>query len=152
MRSSVSYIKDTDDFLSKVKNLKKVPDNSILVTVDIVGLYPSISLKESLEILTKQLGHFDEKRIHTKDLLKLTKFVLKNNYFEFNSNVKHKIFGTAIRAKVAHYMCVYIDYMENQFSKINNLLFLSFYRLPLYLQRMFIFIYLELVYFLRKNS
>ena len=36
MRSGMSYIKDTNDFLSKLKNLKKVPDNAILVTADIM--------------------------------------------------------------------------------------------------------------------
>ena len=29
--SGTSYIKDTNDFLPKLKNLKKVPDNAILV-------------------------------------------------------------------------------------------------------------------------
>ena len=37
----------------KLKNLKKVPDNAILVTADVIGLYPSIQHKEDLEILTK---------------------------------------------------------------------------------------------------
>ena len=41
MKSDTSYIKDTNDFLTKLKNLKKVPDNAILVTADVVGLYPS---------------------------------------------------------------------------------------------------------------
>ena len=48
----------------------------------------------------------------------MAEFVLKNNYFEFNSNVKHQISGTAIGTKFApSYACIYMDYMENQFLK-----------------------------------
>ena len=38
MKSRVSYIKDTNDFLFKLKNLGKIPENAFLVTTDVVGL------------------------------------------------------------------------------------------------------------------
>ena len=91
----MSYIKDTNEFLWKLKNLKKVPDHAILVTANIVGLHPSNPHNEGLEVLKKQLDNFYEKLIPTEDLVKTTEFILKNNYFEFNSNVKHHISGTA---------------------------------------------------------
>ena len=48
----------------------------------------------------------------------MAEFVLKNNYFEFDSNVKHQISGKAIGTKFAPpYACIYMDYMENQFPK-----------------------------------
>ena len=110
MKSGTSYIKDTNDFLPKLKNLKKVPDNVILVTADVIGLYPSIPHNEVLEVLKKQLGNFYEKSIPTEDLVKMAEFVLKNNYFEFDSNVKHQISGTAIGTKFAPpYACIYMD-------------------------------------------
>ena len=37
-----SYIKDTNDFVHKVRSLAKLPGNIILCTVDVVGLYPNI--------------------------------------------------------------------------------------------------------------
>ena len=61
MRSGMSYIKDTSDFLLKLKNLKKVPDNAILVTADVVGLYASIPHNDGLEVLKTQLDNFHEK-------------------------------------------------------------------------------------------
>ena len=42
MESAKSYIKDTSDFLRKLNELGKLPENAILVTTDVVGLYPSI--------------------------------------------------------------------------------------------------------------
>ena len=50
MKSGVSYIKDTNDFLFKLKNLGKIPENAFLVTADVVGLYPSIPHDEGLEV------------------------------------------------------------------------------------------------------
>ena len=94
-------------FLAKNKNLRKVPDNAILITAD-VGLYPSISHNEGLEVQKKQLDNFYEKSIPTEDLVEVAEFVLKNNYFEFNSSVKHQISGTTIGTKFAPpYACIY---------------------------------------------
>ena len=89
MRSSMSYIKNTNEFLLKLKNLRKVPDNAILITADVVGLYPNIPHNEGLEVLKKRIDNFYEKSIPTEDLFKMAEFVLKNNYVEFKSNVKH---------------------------------------------------------------
>ena len=85
----MSYIKDTNEFLLKLKNLRKVPDNAILITAVVVGLYPNIPHNEGLEVLKKRIDNFYEKSIPTEDLFKMAEFVLKNNYFEFKSNVKH---------------------------------------------------------------
>ena len=103
MKSGVSYIKDTNDFLSKLKNLGKITENALLVTADIVGLHTRITHDEGLEVLRlrKQFNAFDNKSIPTEDLEKMTEFVLNNNYFEFNLNVKHQISGTATGNKFA---------------------------------------------------
>ena len=42
MQSSWSYIENSGDFLRKIKQIVNLPENSILVTADVVGLYPSI--------------------------------------------------------------------------------------------------------------
>ena len=37
-----SYIKDTNEFLKKLRSLTNLSDNSLLCTMDVVGLYPNI--------------------------------------------------------------------------------------------------------------
>ena len=97
MKSVVSYIKDTNDFFFKLKNLGKIPENPFQVTAaDVVELYPSIPHDEGLEVLRKQINTFDNKSIPTEHLVKMAEFVLKNNYFEFNSSFKHQISETAV--------------------------------------------------------
>ena len=51
----LNLIWETEDFLYKLKSPGKAPDNSILVTADIVGLYPSISQKDGLNALSAKL-------------------------------------------------------------------------------------------------
>ena len=95
---------------------------AILVTADVVGLYPSIPHNEGLEVLKKQLDNFYEKSIPTEDLVKMAEFVLKNNCFEFNSNQKHHISGTAIGTKFASpYIYIYgWTTWRISFSKMNK--------------------------------
>ena len=55
MRIGWSYIKDSQDFIYKSWKLGKIPDNAILVTADIVGLYPRIPHNVGLRALKEAL-------------------------------------------------------------------------------------------------
>ena len=106
MQNGWSYIKDFNDFIKKIKHLKNILDNNILVTADVVGLYPSIPHKAELRTLQEVLDRREEKKTSTEDLVKMVEFMLNNNYFEFNGQVKHQISGTAISTKsVRTYAC-----------------------------------------------
>ena len=101
MQNGWSYIKVSNDFIKKTKHLKNIPDNAILVSADVIGLYPSIPHKAGLRALKEVLDRREEKKTSTEDLVKMAEFVLKHNYFKFNGQVKHQISGTAIGAKFA---------------------------------------------------
>ena len=53
MKSGKSYLKDTGDFLEKIKNLGRIPEDAFLVTTDVLGLYPRITHHAGLEALYK---------------------------------------------------------------------------------------------------
>ena len=42
MESLPSYVKDTSDFITKIHNLKGIPQNAFLVTLDVTSLYSNI--------------------------------------------------------------------------------------------------------------
>ena len=44
-----SYIKDTSDFLRKLKPITEVPENSYLITLDVKSLYTSIANYEGIK-------------------------------------------------------------------------------------------------------
>ena len=87
MQKGLSYIRDSQHFLEKIKTIGSVPENAVLATVDVVGLYPTIPHQAGLKALKEALKKRDIKKIPTEDLVKMTEFVLNNNIFEFNSKV-----------------------------------------------------------------
>ena len=87
-----------------------------------MGLYPSILHEAGLEALVKALNNCTNKNVSTEDLVKMAKFVLKNNYFEFNGKVKQQISGTAIGTKFAPpYACIFMDEVETSFLETQEI-------------------------------
>ena len=59
----------------------------------------------------------------------MAKFVLKNNYFEFNGKVKQQISGTAIGTKFAPpYACIFMDEVETSFIETQEMKPLVWFR------------------------
>ena len=108
MQNSWSCLKDSGDFLKKMKNISSIPADTILVTADVVGLYPSIPDTAGLAALRDALDNREVKKIPTEDLVKMAEFVLKNNYFEFNGSIKQQLSGTAIGTKFPLHMLVFL--------------------------------------------
>ena len=108
-----SYIKDSNDFIKKTRNLGSIPENAILVTTDIVGLYPCISHELGLKAL--------------REVLDKTDFVLKNNYFEFNGQIKQQISVTAIGTKFAPlYARFFMDKIKTAFLETQPLVWFRY--------------------------
>ena len=122
MKSGKSYVKDTGDFIEKIRNLGKIPKDSFLVTADVVGLYPSIPHEAGLNALYEKLEQRSDKKVSSTDLVNMAEFVLKNNYFEFDTKVHQQISGTAIGTKFAPpYACIFMDKVENEFLETQTI-------------------------------
>ena len=77
MQNGWSYVKDSNDFIKKIKHLKNIPDNAILVTADVVGLYPSIPDEVGLRSLKEVLDRRGKKRSLLKILSKWLSLCLR---------------------------------------------------------------------------
>ena len=73
-----SYIRDSNDFSSKLASLSPLPDDVILCTRDVVGLYSDITHDEVLIATRKALDLQKRKRISTESLIESAECVLKN--------------------------------------------------------------------------
>ena len=63
------------DFSNKSRKLGKIPDNAILVTADVVGLYPSIFHNVGLRRALKEaLEKREQKKISTEELSQMAEF------------------------------------------------------------------------------
>ena len=78
-----------------------MPDDLILCTIDVVGLYPNIPHEEGLIAIRKALDSRDDKTISTDFLIESAECVLKNNIFEHDKSVFKQLRGTAIITKMA---------------------------------------------------
>ena len=122
MQNGKSYIRDSGHFLEKIKNISTLPENAILVTADVVGLYPSIPHQAGLSALKEALENRSVKKIPKETLIKMAEFVLKYNLFEFNYKVFQQISGTAIGTKFApSYARINMDRVEQDFLEVQEL-------------------------------
>ena len=96
-----SYIPDTNNFLSKLKSLGKLPQGAILCTIYVVGLYPNIPHSKGLNALRRFLELRDNKQISSDTLIELAEIILENNFFEFDQKTFKQVHGTAIGTKFA---------------------------------------------------
>ena len=71
-------MKDSAHCMNKIC---QIGENVILVTADVVSLYPSIPHKARLKALKNALEKREQNNIPTKKLISVAKFVLKNNFF-----------------------------------------------------------------------
>ena len=75
-----SYIKDTNDFLKKLRYHPDLPEESIICAI--VGLYPTISNEECLRFLINALEKRTNTNVSTDTLIELVELALQSNYFE----------------------------------------------------------------------
>ena len=113
----------------KTRNLGPISENAILVTADVVGLYTSIPHEAGLKALREVLDKREQHTIPTSELIKMADFVLKNNYFQFNRQIKQQSSGTAIGTKSArHYACLFMDKIETALLQTQELQPLVWFR------------------------
>ena len=96
-----SCIKNTNDLIRKLQNLLKLPDDAILCTTDVVGLYRNIPNGKGLLFLKNALDKRRNKNVSTEFFIELADLVLKKNHFEFIYRFRKQKDGTAIGTKFA---------------------------------------------------
>ena len=77
MQKSWDFIKDSGEFIEKIKTISNIPDDAISVTADAVGLYPSIPHEFGLKALEETLAKRDSIQISTYYLVKMAKLCFK---------------------------------------------------------------------------
>ncbi|XP_024122529.1 uncharacterized protein LOC112143026, partial [Oryzias melastigma] len=95
-----SYIKDTYDFIEKIKTLN-IPHNSSLFTIDVDSLYTNIDTQEGLAAVKNIFNTFKDQKRPDEEILQLLEINLTKNDFEFNGHFFLQIKGTAMGKKFA---------------------------------------------------
>lgn len=90
-----SYIKDTYDFVNKIRN-RKIQKHYILVTGDITALYTNMNIDRTLAAVKDFFTRYPDPKRPDDELLELLEIAMKNNDFSFCNNFFLQIFGTAM--------------------------------------------------------
>ena len=108
-----SYIRDTTDLLCKLEQIGTIPENAILVTMDVRALYSNIQHDKGLATLTKVLNDRLIKEPDTKVLTTLMEHVLNLNSFSFNNGYYLQTKGVAMGTISApSYAIIYMGEFE----------------------------------------
>ena len=114
-----SYVRDTTDFINKVRDLK-LPSSTelkpILFCMDVRKLYPSVPRSEGLAACKEALDSRVDPAIPTNEVLKMIELVLDNNNFCVGGSGHFiQVNGTAIGSKLGrNYACTYLGKWEHQ--------------------------------------
>ena len=114
VKSLKAYIKDTTDFINKIEELKNIPDNAILVTMDIKALYTNIPHTEGINAVAKCLEKTNIDA-STRVILKFLSLILHLNNFSFNGKHYEQNKGCTMGSKCSPtYANIFMDDFENK--------------------------------------
>ena len=104
------HIKDTTDFLNKL------PDNTILATLDVTALCSSIPHDDGIGACKKYLHRKALSATSSEDICQLIKFILENNVFSFIYEYFLQVCGTAMGTRMAPcYAIIFMAELEEFF-------------------------------------
>ena len=145
---SSSYVRDTLDFIRKLET--QVPihinaNNSFLVSMDVVSLYPNIDHEEGISACEEALNKRPSQYVPTSVLSDFIKTVLQCNTLEFNGKYYHQIKGTAMGTPMA------INFANIFMSKFEKHMIRDFFEL--YGKRPIIWLrYIDDIFFIWNDS
>ena len=110
-----SFIKDTTDFLRTLNTIDTLPNDALLVTMDVTSLYTNIPHNKGILACKNFIEKHTSDLDFANDMATLIEFILKNNYFSFNNNFYLQSQGTAMGTKMAPaYANIFMDKIESE--------------------------------------
>ena len=108
-----SYVKDSTDFIRKINSMEKIPDNKILLTMDVRSLYANIPNKKGIDAVETTLKR---KNVGTRIISTFLRLVLRLNNFVFNSENYLQFKGCPMDTKCApSYENIFMGMFEERY-------------------------------------
>ena len=74
-QKSFSFVRNTTYFFKKLRNVRKIPKNSFMVTVDVHSLYNNIDHEEGAEACFRALEKRNQKVVSSKTVKSMILFI-----------------------------------------------------------------------------
>ena len=115
---SSSFIKDSIDFIRKIKHLSINPEEETLVSFDVSALFTSIPVLVALHVINSKIStctNFTSVcKIPTVKFIKLLEFTLTNCIFCFNKKFYKQLQGAAMGSPVSSVIAnIYMECFES---------------------------------------
>ncbi|XP_050502963.1 uncharacterized protein LOC126882192 [Diabrotica virgifera virgifera] len=106
------YVKDSFQMVEKF-NGYKLPDNYVLVSLDVVSLFSNVYLRISLMVIEANWDRIGGCcSISFDNFINIVEFLFTNTYFSFNNKFYQQTFGTPMGAKISPIIAAYVmDYV-----------------------------------------
>ena len=95
-----SFVKDSTDFIQKIKHLSINPEEKTLVSFDVSALFTSIPVPVPLQVVNSKISTCTDftniYKIPTEKFTKLLEFTLTNCIFCFNRKFYKQLQGAAM--------------------------------------------------------
>ena len=117
------YVRGTTDFLRKLDKVKNIPNECLLVTLDVKSLYTNIPNNEGIKAVREAYGNRRKKTVATKVIIRFLSLILTLNNFVFNAINYLQIMGCAMGTICAPaYANIFVAQFEKQhiYSYIKN--------------------------------
>ena len=113
-----SFVKDSTDFIKKIKHLSINPEEETLVSFDVSAFLASIPVPVALKVINYKIStckNFTNVcKIPTEQFIKLLEFTLTNCIFCFNRKFYKQLQGAAMGLPVSPVIAyIYIEYFES---------------------------------------
>ena len=113
-----SYIKDSTDFIRKIKLLSINPEEETLVSFDVSALFTSIPVPVALQVINSKIStctiFTNVCKIPTEKFIKLLEFTLTNCIFCFNKKFYKQLQGAAMCSPVSPVIAnIYMEHFES---------------------------------------
>ena len=95
-----SYIRDSSDFLNKLKSVR-VNDQTIIATLDVSNMYTNIDFISGLDAVREAFADNPDPKRPDAEVLRLLELSLTRNDFDFNGETFLQKVGTAMGARYA---------------------------------------------------
>ncbi|CAJ0954991.1 unnamed protein product [Ranitomeya imitator] len=124
--SSRHIVQDTTDLLNELSAIGLLPEGTILATMGVESLYSNIPYQDGLNACKFFLENTGTDADY---VVKLIKFILTHNYFEFHKKIYLQETGTAMGSKMApQYANVFMAKLESDFLSSCLIMPLAYYR------------------------
>ena len=113
-----SFVKDSTDFIRKIKHLSINPEEETLVSFDVNALFTSIPVPVALQVISSKIStgtsFTNVYKILTEKFIKLLEIALTNCIFCFNRKSYKQLQGASMGSPVSPDIAnIYMEYIES---------------------------------------